>query len=74
MMIRDGDTLRAERKARKMTTAALAKLLGVHRNTVIRWEGGDPIPGPALLSLRWIFSPKSRDVSLNEQTSKGTAA
>jgi hypothetical protein len=35
----------------------LADLIGVHRNTVMRWEAGTvQIPQPSVLALRWLFA------------------
>jgi transcriptional regulator with XRE-family HTH domain len=36
-----GAWLRYEREARDWTLAEMAEVLGVHRNTVARWERGD---------------------------------
>ena len=72
--------LRAARKLRGMTVQFLADLLGVHRNSVVRWEKGAKIPGPALFSLRWILAIESEPLapriapSRKAQTQKSTAA
>lgn len=52
----NGADLRAARKARGLSTQTVARHLGVHRNTVIRWEAGAVIPGPAQFSLGVIFA------------------
>ena len=41
----------AHRKAHAMSQADLATALGVSRNTVYRWETGDPIPPWLALAL-----------------------
>jgi DNA-binding transcriptional regulator YiaG len=51
-----GNDIRKARKTRDWTVQMVADLLNVHRNTVIRWEAGGAIPGPAQLSLRWILN------------------
>jgi len=52
-----GAALRKARKSRNLSTQMVADLIGVHRNTVIRWEKGAVlIPGPAHASLRWILN------------------
>lgn len=38
--------LRDRRVSRSITTADLAEQLGVHPNSVLRWERGDRLPGP----------------------------
>ena len=46
------DELRARRKALGYTQGQLAELLGVHRVTVGKWEGGQiAIEHPKMLSL-----------------------
>ena len=72
--------LRAARKLRGMSAQMLADLCGVHRNSVVRWEKGAVIPGPAQLSLRWILAPDAEPPALRlaprrkAQTQKDTAA
>jgi transcriptional regulator with XRE-family HTH domain len=41
--------LMAFRKARRLTHEAMARLLGVHTSTVIRWETGKASPTTALI-------------------------
>ncbi|HUW55577.1 MAG TPA: helix-turn-helix domain-containing protein [Planctomycetota bacterium] len=51
-----GDELREARTARNLSTQLVADLVGVHRNTVVRWEKTGNIPGPAHQSLLWILN------------------
>jgi DNA-binding XRE family transcriptional regulator len=40
-----GEKIRAKRLQRKMSQTTLAKIIGVHRNSIWRWEDGDvPVP------------------------------
>lgn len=42
------------------TQERLAVLLGVHINTLQKWEDGtNPVPGPAALALRLLFPGRS---------------
>jgi len=74
--------LRAARKSKSMSVQMVADLIGVHRNSVVRWEKGAVIPGPAQLSLRWILAPDAEPPALRlaprrkaqAQTEKSTAA
>ncbi len=42
--------LRDRRVSRSLTTTDLAAQLGVHPNSILRWERGDRLPGPALIT------------------------
>lgn len=45
-----------ERKLHEdMTQEELAELIGVSRQTIIRWEGGAPIPQERLIELSTVF-------------------
>lgn len=73
--------LRIARKRKNMSVQMLADLLGVHRNTVLRWESGSIIPGPAQLSLRWILGrhresrkPRLKLQNVGNGSERGTAA
>lgn len=40
-----GEKIRQKRIQRKMSQTTLAKIIGVHRNSIWRWEDGDvPVP------------------------------
>lgn len=62
--------LRLARKTKGMSVQMLADLLGVHRNTVVRWESGAAIPGPAQLSLRWLLSRGGSSLKSQEASSR----
>jgi transcriptional regulator with XRE-family HTH domain len=45
----DPNTLRAKRKARGLSLAALGRILGVSHQAVSRWEQGHTVPSTDLL-------------------------
>lgn len=56
-----GEQLKRMRERAGMTQQALADLLGVHRQTVTRWENGAAeIPTLAAISARWLLRPKPK--------------
>lgn len=48
-----GSYARAARKHAQLSVADLAKLTGIGRATLYRWEGGDQRPERAELVMRW---------------------
>lgn len=60
-----GATLRDFRKRRHLTQKQLAEMIGIHRNTIIRWEQGDFLPESKALVLEL-----ARHLHLNDQESR----
>lgn len=62
--IETGEQLRQWRKEQFLTQTQLASLLGVHINTIAKWEAGiHRLPGSATLALEQITGQRARLVA-----------
>ena len=75
MDMKGASILRQARADKGLTQAQLAAILGVHRRTVARWEGGDSMPNAAQLGALYMLLdvPATAFLSAGEMNSIGRA-